>query len=82
MQIGKSLREAAGTVPYFAFQGRTGYDWLQMFGCTTRHGAQVASPLSQSPPLSSTSLRDRAMQALSRAEVSREGEASVGCLLS
>jgi hypothetical protein len=46
-----------------------------------RHGAQVASPLSQSPPLSSTRLRDRAMQTLSRAQVSREGEAATVCLL-
>jgi hypothetical protein len=28
MQVGKSLREAAGTVPYFAFQGRSGCDWV------------------------------------------------------
>lgn len=46
-----------------------------------RHGAQEASPLSQPPPLSSTRVRDGAMQTLSRAQVSREGEAAAGCLL-
>lgn len=75
--IGQNLREAAGAVPRsqtLCFRGPRVVIG-SIVSHSVRHGAQVASPLLQSPPLSSTTLRDQALQALSRARVSREREA-------
>ena len=43
MQIGRTAGGAAGTVPDFSFQGTVDAYWLQLFRCSTRHGAAAVA---------------------------------------